>query len=191
MKGCEKYNKTVDEIVHAASKHREKLLALKDISDSQKEKIFCLRGHRNELFDKIDKINSEHAIVMKEKDERFSSLEEENESLKEQLCDQKEELEIIKLRDIESLKEKILIVPEQSLADELEDAKDEQKKEDLRKELKVFKTKVDKLEQNKDEKNVLFKHLLELSNQRTEKLAHLKASIEQIGKVRKLRCRFG
>ena len=58
--GCQKYNKSIDEIAEAAAKHKEKLESLKEIARSQQEKIFCLRNHRNELFDKIEKLNEEH-----------------------------------------------------------------------------------------------------------------------------------
>ena len=73
-RGCEKYNKTVDQIAEAASKHREKLLVLKEVAEAQKEKIFCLRGHRNELLDEIDKVNSEHDNEIKERNYKLSSL---------------------------------------------------------------------------------------------------------------------
>ena len=86
-KGCEKYNKTVDEIAKAASKHREMNLALKEVLDAQKEKVFCLRGHRNELFDEIDKLNREHNIEIKYRNEKLSSLQEENVVIKGQLND--------------------------------------------------------------------------------------------------------
>ena len=91
--GCEKYSKPIDEIVEAASKHREKLIALKEISESQKEKIFCLRGHRNELLDEIDRINSDNESDLKERILKTSSLQEENKILHTQNNDKKEELE--------------------------------------------------------------------------------------------------
>ena len=97
-KGCDRYNKSVDEIAQAASKHREKLIALKEISESQKEKIFCLRGHRNELFEEIDKLNSEHELNNNRSAEKLSSLQEANEILKGNLNDQKEEFEMLKSR---------------------------------------------------------------------------------------------
>ena len=67
VKGCEDYNKTIHEIAEAASKHREKLVALKEVADTQKNKIFCLRGHRNKLFDEIDKLKLEHDMEIKER----------------------------------------------------------------------------------------------------------------------------
>ena len=59
-------------------------------------------------------------------------------------------------------------VPEPSLADELELATENLEKEELKKGFNALKTKLKKLEVNKDEKKTLLKHLLELSNQRTE-----------------------
>ena len=34
--GCDKYSKTIDEIFEAGAKHKEKLVALKEIADNQK-----------------------------------------------------------------------------------------------------------------------------------------------------------
>ena len=166
--GCSKYSKTVEEIADAASKHRDKLVTLKEVAEAQKEKIFCLRGHRNELFEEIDNMNSKHDNEIKESNKKLSSLQEDNDSLKEQLSDQKEELEMLKLRDIEELNEKVVNVLEPSLADELELATENLEKEDLKKDFNALKTKLKKLEENKDEKKTLLEHLLELSNQRTE-----------------------
>ena len=73
-KGCHKYNKSVDEIVEAAAKHKEKLETLIEITATQKEKIFCLRNHRNELFDKIDRMNEEHDDELKQRDETVPYL---------------------------------------------------------------------------------------------------------------------
>ena len=98
---------------------------------------------------------------------------------------------MLKLRDIEELNEKVVNVPEPSLADELELATENLEKEDLKKGFNALKTKLKKLEVNKDEKKTLLKHLLELSNQRTEELSYLKESLEKLSKDRKSRCRFG
>ena len=38
--GCEKYSKSEDDIYEATNKHREKLVALKEISEGQKSKIY-------------------------------------------------------------------------------------------------------------------------------------------------------
>ena len=100
-KGCNRYNKSVDEIAEAASKHREKLVALKEIADEQKEKIFCLRGHRNELFDEIDKLKAQHAKESNESNDKVSILQEENDILHGKLNDQKEELVTLKFQNQE------------------------------------------------------------------------------------------
>ena len=51
--GCSKYNKSVDEIVNAGHKHREKLFAIKDIAEDQKEKIRLLRNQKSQLENRI------------------------------------------------------------------------------------------------------------------------------------------
>ena len=107
-KGCDNYTKNVHQIAEAATKHREKLVALKEVAESQKEKIFCLRGHRNELFEEIDKLNSEHEIEIKKRNEAISSLQEENGILKGKFSDQKEELEMLisKINQVDTSVEK-------------------------------------------------------------------------------------
>ena len=54
---CHKYSKSFKEIIEAGNKHREKALALKDISENQKEKISILREEKNNLLDKVDKVD--------------------------------------------------------------------------------------------------------------------------------------
>ena len=53
---CHKYSKSFQEIIEAGNNHREKALALKDISENQKEKISILREEKNNLLDKVDKM---------------------------------------------------------------------------------------------------------------------------------------
>ena len=54
--GCNKYNKSVEEIVTAGNKHREKLLILKNVAEEQKEKIRILRNQKYELENHLDKL---------------------------------------------------------------------------------------------------------------------------------------
>ena len=91
-RGCQKYNKSVDEIVEAAAKHKENVEALKEVAGSQKEKIFCLRNHRNELFDKIEKLNDEHEYELKKLHESVASLQEDKSNLNIKLSDNDEEI---------------------------------------------------------------------------------------------------
>ena len=53
---CHRYSKTIDEIYEAGNKHREKLIALKDITENQKIKICSLREDNNFHLDKIDQL---------------------------------------------------------------------------------------------------------------------------------------
>ena len=57
--GCNKYNKSVDEIVTAGKKHREKVLALKEIAEEQKEKIYALRNQKLRLENEVDKLKDD------------------------------------------------------------------------------------------------------------------------------------
>ena len=70
-KGCNKYNKSVDVIYEAGKKHRETLIDLKEISDSQKVKISCLRKHRDEIKANLDKLEEVHERKMKETSEEM------------------------------------------------------------------------------------------------------------------------
>jgi hypothetical protein len=97
-KGCQKYNKSIDEIVEAATKHKEKLEALKEIASSQKENIFCLRSHRNELFDKIDLLNDEHEKELKKRDETVAILQKQNCHLNMTMSDHQEEARVLSLK---------------------------------------------------------------------------------------------
>ena len=40
---CKKYNKTTDEIVEACSKHRQAALALKELGEKQKKKMYAFK----------------------------------------------------------------------------------------------------------------------------------------------------
>ena len=99
-------SKFIDEIEEAAAKHKEKLESLKEIAGSQKEKIFCLRNHRNELFDKIEKLNEEHETELKKSDETVATLQEENLNMKIRMSDSQEEIRVLnsKLEQLEKSK---------------------------------------------------------------------------------------
>ena len=53
-KRCHLYSKSFEEIIEAGNKHRENVLALKDISEKQKVKLSSLREEKNVLLDKVD-----------------------------------------------------------------------------------------------------------------------------------------
>ena len=76
--GCSKYNKSVDEIVNAGTKHREKLLAIKQIAEDQKEKIRLLRNQKSSLENDIDKLTDdlemEQKYVQKDSAKKINKL---------------------------------------------------------------------------------------------------------------------
>ena len=57
--GCNKYDKSIDEIVTAGNKHREKVLALKELAEEQKDKIRSLRNQKSHLESQVDKLESD------------------------------------------------------------------------------------------------------------------------------------
>ena len=53
---CEKYSKSIDEIFQAGKKHKEKLLTVIELSETQKLKISSLREEKNNLLDQVDQL---------------------------------------------------------------------------------------------------------------------------------------
>ena len=66
---CHRYRQSLDEIVEAGNKHREKAVSLKVIAEEQKRKISILRGEKFKFQEEIDKMEmdarSEHESFMK------------------------------------------------------------------------------------------------------------------------------
>ena len=122
--GCEKYSRSMDDIVKYATKD---LITLKEIADEQKIKISCLRKHRNELQDKMEEREAENEAEFREQSaeprEKAADalkLKDENSCLKKQVQDQKGEIESkIKEIEIANSKSTDLISSSNSLADEL------------------------------------------------------------------------
>ena len=189
-KGCQKYNKSIDEIVEAATKHKEKLEALKEIASSQKEKIFCLRNHRNELFDKIDQMNDEHENELKKRDETVAILQEENSNLNMTMSDNQEEIRVLslKIEQLEASKsgQQELV----SIEKELKQANDDLEKEALVGEITILKDHVKALEKNKSKRILLLKQLEDLSKVRNGELENLKKTVMQT-RMENARCRYG
>ena len=188
--GCQKYNKSIDEIVQAAAKHKEKLESLKEIAGSQKEKIFCLRNHRNELFDKIEKLNEEHETELKKSVETVAILQEENLNMKIRMGDSHEEIRVLnsKLEQLEKSKschQELL-----SIENELKQANDNLEKEALAKENIILKEKVKDMEKKNLKKMNLLKHLEDLSKLRDCELENLGKTVANIKPKSSPRCRY-
>ena len=58
--GCNKYTKSMDEVLKATSKHRDAALALKEISTQQKKKISWYREQLIEMQSQIDKLEHDN-----------------------------------------------------------------------------------------------------------------------------------
>ena len=54
--GCLRYRQSMDEVILAGQKHKEKLISIKVIADDQKVKISSLRAEKYKLQDEIDKL---------------------------------------------------------------------------------------------------------------------------------------
>ena len=62
LNGCHRYSRTIDEIFEAGNKHKEKLTALKEIAENQKEKISLLRENKFSLQYQVDQLQSDLEI---------------------------------------------------------------------------------------------------------------------------------
>ena len=49
--GCHKYNKSMDDVVKAGFKHKGDALAMKEVADSLRKKIYKLKEEKNKLFE--------------------------------------------------------------------------------------------------------------------------------------------
>ena len=58
-KCCHKYDKSFEEKIEAGNKRREKVNALRDISEIKKAKISSLREEKNFFLDKLDNLEIE------------------------------------------------------------------------------------------------------------------------------------
>ena len=101
-KGCDKYNKSIDEIYEAGLEHKNKLIDLKKIADEQKVKIGCLRKHRDEIKNDLYKLEDVHEATIKEHSEKVKQLDEEIDYLKKRIDEQRDKI-YVKSKAIEDL----------------------------------------------------------------------------------------
>jgi hypothetical protein len=73
---CKSQCDRMEELMKYATKNNNDVKKLKEICDTQKVKISCLRGHRNELLDKIDVMEEQHESERKEKEKIICTIEE-------------------------------------------------------------------------------------------------------------------
>ena len=57
--GCYRYRQSLEEVVEAGNKHKEKALALKDIAVNLKNRVSNLREEKHQLQDKVDELEFE------------------------------------------------------------------------------------------------------------------------------------
>ena len=140
--------------------------------NDQKEKIFCLRKHRDEFRDKFYKLEYVYELKMSQNKEHFANIEKENDDLKGKLADLKEEL-TYKNQELEKLQEKSINtkITSSSLENELEKA--------------IIASKTTKRLQ-------LLKKIGDLEEKRKEEIKNLKDGIEKL-KIRRMRpkCKYG
>ena len=74
--GCLRYRQSMDEVILAGQKHKEKLISIKVIADDQKQKISNLRAEKYKLQDEIDKLELDaqetHAQLMNKHKENMN-----------------------------------------------------------------------------------------------------------------------
>ena len=75
---CSKYSKSMDEVIRHGQKHKDAVIELKKISETQKEKISILREEKTSFLNRVDmlefEIETDQVIVSKHKD-KIESLE--------------------------------------------------------------------------------------------------------------------
>ena len=210
--GCEKYNRSMDDIVTYAEKNKTALMRLKTLAEDQKIKISNLREDRKKLMEQIETQEEEleeqnRSIVQLVKDKK--ERKEEAQILKQTSEDLKDEIKSSceKIKNLEELAAQNEFENERknssgdSLADELADATfDTIDKEELQRkveasedELELSKKEVGKLKEiilkNEAfaEKRLLKLQLIEkLSQERNAKISKIQAKLKSLAGVRNL-----
>ena len=141
-KRCHRYDKSFEEIIEAGNKHREKVFALRDISENQKVKISSLREEKNLLLDKVDKFE----LDAKQDSDLILRMTQETRSLKRELRD----MRMILIEKEEMLSEKTQQVDKNEHS--------ETKVKDLEDELILKNIEISNLENLLNEKQSVEKH---------------------------------
>ena len=190
---CRNQCSRMDEVLEYANKNKNDAISVKEIADAQKIKIACLRGHRNELLDKIDTLKEQHEVEIKSKDDSISDTQSEMVKIKEHLGDYKDELDI-KSKEIEDLKKinekEDLKTSSNSLHDEISIAQLKIENEKLEHEVEKMKVGLTMQELQKKKKSFYLKQLGEQSEKRFKEIENLQNSIKQMKPVAKQRCIF-
>ena len=157
---CQNQCSRMEEVLKYAEKNKTDAFSVKEIAESQKVKISCLRGHRNLV------------------------------EVKEQLSDKVDELDLkskeIELLVAEN-KKKDLGTSSKSLQDEIDFAAFENNKIELETKVKSLKGKLNVLSESQKEKFALFEKIEELSKQRESQVEYLENHLKS-KQPKKIRC---
>ena len=88
INSCDKYSKSIDEIYQAGTKHRDKLIALKEVADKQKETISILREEKIEFLDKVEQLEEDVETGFR----IVTNLQTEKDNLKQELKEHKQQM---------------------------------------------------------------------------------------------------
>ena len=99
---CSKYNKTMDEVVQAASKHRDAAVTMKEINNELKKKLTWYRNHLMEMQAQIDKLEQDNIS----ENEMIKRLVHEKKILNDKLIDKNDQVAEIRILK-EELEEKV------------------------------------------------------------------------------------
>ena len=172
---CQNQCSRMEEVLKYAEKNKKDVISVKEIADSQKVKISCLRGHRNELLDKIDDLNDNHVAEIKQKDELIARIDQKHAVLKGQLSDTVDELDK-KNKEIEEFvnenKKEDLKTSSTSLQDEIDIAISENNKLKLENEVESLKHKLNLLGERRKERVVLIEKIEEISKNKDLQVEH-------------------
>ena len=168
---CQNQCERMEEVMKYAEKNKNDALKVKEIATSQKEKIFCLRSHRNELFDRIDDLNEKYGDEIKAKDETIKLLEIDLVAMRKKVNDQEDEIEN-KSKDIEGFKKQFnLKASSKSLQTEIDELHDVNENEQLKKKIEV-------LEKKEKVRRELLEKMEKIAEQRTQQIESLEIQIK-------------
>ena len=179
-------------------KDQEDIAELKMIVEEQKVKISCLRKHRDEIFDRHEKVIDDYENEFKAKEEDIKRLQDASKHMKGQIEDLKEEIGEKDVRLVElqtkitskDIIEETIKATQTSLSEEIAQAESERIKMDLQHQVDLKEKELSKSKISAQKRIGLFKKMESLQNSNQERILKLEEKIKLIG-MKIPRCKFG
>ena len=179
-------------------KDQEDIAELKMIVEEQKVKISCLRKHRDEIFDRHEKVIDDYENEFKAKEEDIKRLQDASKHMKGQIEDLKEEIGEKDVRLVElqtkitskDIIEETIKATQTSLSEEIAQAESERIKRDLQDQVDLKETELSKSKISAQKRIGLFKNMESLQNSNQDRILKLEEKIKLFGNEIP-RCKFG